>query len=289
MPVFCILCVFVIRSHVLEPEYVGAVERIVNIGSSVDYDGILSDREDIIALTDQNKAIHKRVARYLNAAGALIKDNYILELDAVDCEKITRCATRIAHREFPKSEENAASEAVRFLSAVTPKGMITLDGTIDYYADKIYNICNENGAVSRIFMSVMRKLCLKNGLGIISCPCPLSHSEKIDHIIIPSLRLAFTTSNKYHSRTKNVYRNIHTSRFCDSNLIALSKEKIAFNHRATDEIINEAILIMQQAKVIHDEIEVLYGKHIEYKEVNSVTEEVVTQIQNILSANCADV
>lgn len=269
--------------HVLEPLYVGAVERLVNIGKSIDCDSLEGDKDAIIALTEENKNLHKRATRYLNAAGSLIKDNHILELDAIDTQKIIRCVTRIAHREFSKTTQGSAAETIRFLSAVTPKGVVTFSDTIDLYADRIYNICNENGAVSKIFMQTMRKICLKSGLDIITCPCPLAPNDKIDHLIIPSERLAFTVTNKFHKRENNIYRNVHTGRFCDAALLSLCKEKIAFNHKAIDEIINESVLIMKQAKEVHDRLEALYGKHIKFDEVNEITAEVIAQIEKSLS------
>ena len=249
----------------------------------MDYDSLSYDKDMIISLTTENQNLHRRATRYLNAAGSLIRDNHILELGALDAQKIIRCVTRIAHRELPKISENTGSEAIRFLSAVTPKGILTFSDTIDYYADKVYNICNENGAVSKIFMQAMRKICLKCGLNIITCPCPLAPSEKIDHIIIPSIKLAFTVSNKHHRHENNIFRNIHTSRFCDAELLSLCKEKIAFNHKASEEMISEAVKIMQQAKKVHDDLESFYGKHIKFNEVNQISSEVITQMEKIMN------
>jgi len=273
--------------HVVEPAYIGAVERLVNLGEALDFDGLAEDKEAVIRLTEQNTALHKRAARYLNAAGTLLRDNCLLEADTLDAQKILRCAGRIAHRELPKTDKNTpqnGQESIRFLSAITPKGPVFFGETLTALADKIYSLRDETGAAAKLFMSAMRKLCLKNGLSIIVCPCPLSPADKIDHIIVPDLRLAFTTANKYHrlpadDSPQTVHRSIHARRFADPALSFLCKEKIAFNQKASAEILKEAVSIMRQAKEVHNALEACYGRHIHFDTVNALTEELMKTLR----------
>ena len=269
----------------VEPEYIGVVERLVNLGDGLDFEGLLTEKEDVIRLGDQNKTLHKRAMRYLSAAGTLLRDNCLLEADTMDAQKILRCATRITHRELPRSDKSSSigKESIRFLSAITPKGPVFFGETLTALADKIYTLRDENGAASKLFMSAMRKLCLKNGCSIIVCPCPLSPADKIDHIIVPDLRLAFTTANKYHrlppvDSPDAVQRNIHARRFADPSLALLCKEKIAFNQKAAAEIITEAVGIMRQAKTVHNDLEDCYGRHIRFDVIDNITEDLLKLI-----------
>ena len=55
--------------HVMEPMYPGAVEEIVNLGDSFDYEALRSRKNEIAALSDKKKAAYKRAYNALGIAG----------------------------------------------------------------------------------------------------------------------------------------------------------------------------------------------------------------------------
>ena len=55
--------------HVMEPMYPGAVEEIVNLGDSFDYEALRSRKNEIASLSDKKKSAYKRAYNTLGIAG----------------------------------------------------------------------------------------------------------------------------------------------------------------------------------------------------------------------------
>ena len=59
--------------HVVEPMYPGAVEEIVNLGDSFDYERLHSHRNEILTLSDSKRAAYKQAYDTLSIAGSVHK------------------------------------------------------------------------------------------------------------------------------------------------------------------------------------------------------------------------
>lgn len=63
--------------HVVEPEYPGAIEEIINLGDGFDYAGLGGRKKEILSLSDSKKSSYKRAYKYMKTAGLIyehIKD-----------------------------------------------------------------------------------------------------------------------------------------------------------------------------------------------------------------------
>ena len=64
---------------------------------------------------------------------------------------------------------------------------------------------------------------------VITCYCSMFDNKKIDHILVPSLKMAIITSNEYHNFCENdLNNNIECNdfiKYIDNNL----EQQIAFN------------------------------------------------------------
>lgn len=101
-----------------------------------------------------------------------------------------RYVKRLCTRLLPRTE-GTASEELRLLSAITPKGMVFYRGTVEALADRYVVFRDDYGAVSRLLLELIRAEALARGYHIITCPCAMHPEDQIDHIFIPALRLAF--------------------------------------------------------------------------------------------------
>ena len=77
-------------------------------------------------------------------------------MDSVYKEKTEKVAIKICSREFGKKNQRRGTEKQRFLSAVTDKGVFFMNRTPSILCKKIYAVEDEAGAVSRIFMTLLR-------------------------------------------------------------------------------------------------------------------------------------
>jgi hypothetical protein len=106
--------------------------------------------------------------------------------------------------------------------------------------------------------------------------------EKIEHIFIPQLKLAFLTSNSYHKfQNADSFNVIRAKRFLDENVMRTNKQKLKFNSTVKKEMITEAVKIMKQAKITHDLLEKLYIKNVSFDKMSELIEKLTEKINRI--------
>lgn len=88
-------------------------------------------------------------------------------------------------------------------------------GTAQALADKFIVFRDDYGAVSRLLLELIRAEALTRGYHIITCPCAMHPEDKIDHILIPELKLAFLTDNRWHPVHLPSVQAVRCTRFLD--------------------------------------------------------------------------
>ena len=104
-----------------------------------------------------------------------VLDSRRAEACSANFEKVRRYVKRLCIRLLPRTEE-MGSEELRLLSAITPKGEVFYQGTVQALADKCILFRDDYGAVSRLLLELIRAEALARGYHIITCPCAL-HPE----------------------------------------------------------------------------------------------------------------
>lgn len=263
--------------HVLEPDFPGAVESIINLGEAWDGDVLFSKREKIICLTRRISACHARSVRFLNAAQILINDSRRLCEGAIDREKLSLYVKRFFKRNTSAVAKKAKESRI-FLSAVTPDGVVFFPDTVRSFALQIIEIDDPVGLASSLLVNEIRALALENGLDVISCYCPLNPDSGPEHIILPECGIAFVRHHSLYPQT-NATRTIHVSRFLDKEKVASRKQRIAFNRRVSDDMINEAVNALKKAKALHDELEKIYISAMDFEKLDKIKRETLKTVK----------
>ena len=263
--------------HVLEPQYPGACETLLNPGDCWDGDALFLQRKEIFSLCAKVSQQHRRARRYLNAAGSLLGENRRLALESLDTAALESYARRLGRRLFPKHRAQRGAERPRFLSGFTPDGCICFWNTVSCYAKTVTAVEDEYGAAAPILLSSLRDSALASGYDVIACYCPLFPFDKLDALIVPELELAFVTVNRFLKPEIDLVRTIHTRRFLKES-IAAHRQRIRFGRRAAAELIDEAVASLWQARHIHDDLEAIYKKAMDFDRLNRVTETLINQI-----------
>ncbi len=249
--------------HAIEPKYPGAFETLVCLNDCWDEERLAGARGEIIALSADIASCHRRCCRYLAAAALLQNEVYQLAAACTDAAKIERCAKGIAGREFPRHARQPGCERLRFLSAVTNKGRIFFSDTVRATCDRLYLIDDEWGVSSRLLLIRLRALALASGLDTVSSYCPLSPCERLEHLIIPALRLGFFTKNSRHALDVSSLSGVsihvvHAARFTDMEALRRRRQRIGFTSKMSERLIAEAEDQLAAAKQLHDELEKYY-------------------------------
>ena len=228
--------------HVMEPDAPGAEEQVVSLSHTLDADALHAHADEVKRLFAQNTALRSRAARYIASAGSLLLDSRRAEACSANFEKVRRYVKRLCARTLPRLPEGAsASEELRLLSAITPKGPVFYRGTVQ---------------------------ALARGYHIITCPCAMHPDDKIDHLFIPALRLAFLTDNRWHPVQLPGVQAVRCTRFVDRENLAGYRARLRFNERAAAELLEQAADLMAQAKACHDELETYYRAAVDFGKVD---------------------
>ena len=242
--------------HTADPDYPAVCETILNFGEFWDTDKLSDNSAEVIATTQKNKLLHRSASRYMQSVGSLLEDNLKTACACTDKVKTSIFADKLCKKYIPK-KGGEGYEWVRFLSGITPKGVVAFGNTVLNTCKNTVIIEDEYGSASDIIMRKLREYALKNGYEIITVKNSFLPSTLIDHIIIPELSLAFVRESEYQ-HFKNDARRIHARRFVNSKQLHKSRERIRFNKKAIRQFLISAATVLAEAKAVHDELEKYY-------------------------------
>ena len=222
--------------HVMEPDAPGAEEQVVSLYHTLDADALHAHADEVKRLFAQNTALRSRAARYIASAGSLLLDSRRAEACSANFEKSASRLKRLCARTLPRLPEGAlASEELRLLSAITPKGPVFYRGTVQALADRYVVFHDDYGAVSRLLHEGSSGPEGWPGHYIITCPCAMHPDDKIDHLFAPALGWLSspTTDGAVHAR-----RASHRCTRCGPGKSAGYRARLRFNRRAAAELWN---------------------------------------------------
>jgi hypothetical protein len=261
--------------HMLDPVYPGAVEHIINLGECWNAKRLRASREGIIKSNNANVALHARAKKYLAAYGAIFSDTLESLIAKIDFEKIKNYAKKLTKTIFISELEKQAVETPRFLSAISPDGVIFYEENLQYF-ENIYEIMDVHGIIGDVLLKYVRNAALNHGFDIVTCFNPMTLNERIEGILIPELGAALVVSNDWHSLSDE----IHSKRILSSRFLIENEEisENSFNKKMEKELVFEAIANMKKAKEIHDDLENFYIKAMDFDKVNELTEKIISEI-----------
>ena len=269
--------------HPIEPRYPGVVESVIHLGDCWDEEKLMAQHDQIILFASRAEMLFERSYRYLAAAASLLNDTFRLVADCADTAKIERYATRIAKREFLRKNKTGC-DSTRFLSGITPAGVVSYGAEMTACVDRIFVLEDDYG-LGRLLLERIRNLALPAGYDVISCFCPLSPRENLEHLFIPELSMAFVTSNRYHKFEGKNFRHIHIRRFVDIAMIKLKRPRISFNRRAARELISEAVSLLAEAKANADIVNGCYENALDSSLIDQKADWLIAKlIENAVSA-----
>lgn len=264
--------------HVLEPQFPGVSDIIINLGDCWDRSVLKRERENILSVTKKCSSLHQRSRRYLAACGALDSDISKVILESINCEKMERYAENLSKRLFRRESERSGRESVRLLSAFTPSGTVFFEETVSLLCPTVYVIEDEFGSAAGALLRLLHRKALAAGQEVITCYCPMAPSTRIDHLLFPKLGIGFVSSNRWHSVSLTPYRRIHTTRFMNSASLSGRQQRLHFNRKAERGLLDEAILKLREAKDTHDILEGYYSAGMDYEKVAGITDRVISEI-----------
>jgi len=246
--------------HIVEPKYPLAVEHYINLGEFITSD-VCEKKDEIIALTDKYRSGYKGIYNLLATAGVIEAELLNIALGGVSLERIAKRAKGIISREISSKSSGGAVKR-RFLSSISSKGYTTLFDTPSTLADNIY-VIEDNFGLGMFLLQPIADAAKSSGFDVYLAYSPL-FPDRLEHIIIPELSLAFVTSKKHSAYTGEYKRKIRLDAMIDATILREKKKKISFSRKLMQSTLSEAYSSLNELKVLHDDIEALYNPYVNF-------------------------
>ncbi len=261
--------------HVVEPTYPLAVEEYINLSAFLKQDEVAKRRDSIIETTDRYKRQFSRAYRLISCAGILQEDIKTLAEDGFDKARLTKKAKGIVSRELHATGHRGVKKG-RFLSAISPKGYITLYDTVKAMSDRIVALHDTYG-IGETLLSAISADAVALGHTVYECYSPLA-PERLEHLILPDARLSFVTLDKKDLGVLSVTKRMHLDPMLDQNHIRANRGKLRFGKSLAQDPIEAACDELKNGKSVHDELEALYRPCIDFEQVDALSESLANRI-----------
>lgn len=262
--------------HILEPRYPGACETLFNPGDYWDSNFLYAHRDEIRTLNKKIAAHHRRAAEIRNCTVQLMDEARNIESEFVDHDRISRYADRLCSRIFRKVPKGICNESSRFLSGVTPVGLMLLEHTLPCYASHIAFLQDETGAVAPKILCRIRDAARKHQCRVICCYSPF-HPEELEAVILPDQSEAYAITNRWLHYSFAPERTIHTLRFINTTVRSAHRSTVRFRLKSAGLLLEEVYTHLQAALHLHDELEMIYKSAMNYEQLDADSEKLLTE------------
>lgn len=265
--------------HIIDPQYPGCVELVINLGDFWDQRRLGTQRDAIVELTNQNQDCYRRAYHYLKAAWELHEDMYEINSGCTDWDRVNSIANELIDSIFSNRAHPGHRGSVRklFASAYTPQGQVNELHSImeDFQAQ--YILKGEPGTGRDLILERIVGYAVDKGYDVEAYPCPLN-PERLDHVALPQLGTAVVSCHPPHIYEWNGARIVNLNECLDqagrsAYQFTLHKDFVLF-----DELINLALKQLRRAKAIHDELEQKYIPNMDYSRLEQVKEAILADI-----------
>lgn len=186
--------------HITDPVTPGAVDKIVNLGEFWDEEAIAVNKSEIIDLNEETSRWYRIAYNYLSAAKSVYRSLEEIYNDASEDSEIYKVVADIVGSEYGDLDISLKPGKRKkfFASAITGDGVVNYITSLLGDMKRVYMIDSPVGYSNSSFMEIVTEGAIYRGLDVEVYYCPMCPEEKIEHIVIPELKTAFVTMNRYH-------------------------------------------------------------------------------------------
>ena len=250
--------------HLLEPRYPLAVQRCLDLGRLCDITAAKAARDEVIRLTDGEASAYGRAVHALKAARQVELDTASAVRRTVDWARLERRVEGIARRELRQRGTEAGTTALRFLGTVTHQGPVWRFDTVEALCPRVYELADSCGLAGGT-LEYLRETAAERGWNTVACPAP-EEPDRLEHLLIPGLGLAFVTSHPGMEWPGKAYRRLRLDAMAQPE----NRARVRFESRMARLLRQEAVAALGEAKEAHDALEALYHPYVDFDGVRTL-------------------
>lgn len=273
--------------HVVDPVYPAAVDEIINLGRFWNRRGIEAFRDEIIYTQRNISYEFSRAYKFLSAASSIGDDTDELYKNATDFDEIDKIADYISNKIFNGVEKGNSKRTRRlFASAITPAGLVNYSDTILYDCEHVYALALGDDVNSFVGADIiMNKLISEihaHGYMCEAFYCPMKPINRIEHIVIPELKVGVTVLNRYNNDETVATEVVDIMGAVNRAKIRESADIIRENNDMYSQLLRMAQGAIKDAYWQHNTLESYYVPNIDFDAVNKNCMETIADIKQYI-------
>ena len=264
--------------HVVDPKNPGAVDEIINFGECWDEAGMAKNRDAILPINKEVGNLFARAYRYLKAAASVYEDTAVINSWIVDEGRLNLLGNELVGEIFGKIalSEKLGKQRCLFASAITPDGYKNYLDTI-INTKSVYVLGEIPGWHSDKMLERLKDAAVSRGYDVECYYCAL-FPDKLEHLVIPAMDLAFTSSNYYHHLKTETCKEIDIAAFVNKDAANKYRSEISYNISEFDALMSKTIETISKAKALHDKMETYYVPNMDFEAVERCWEATMSRV-----------
>ena len=250
--------------HVIEPQYPAAVDRYVDLGRFYDLTAAKAAAEEVKAHTHAYKAAYVRAYHNLKAARQVELDAVAAVQKTFDREKAARRTGGIIARELRRRGNEGGKTPRRFLGSITHRGYVWQFDSVDTLCPRVYELA-DSWELAGEMLSRLHRAAADSGLDTIAC-CAPEQPDRLEHLLIPGLGLAFVTSRPGMEYGRKPFRRIRLDAMAEPE----GRARLRFQTRMAALLREEGAAALKDAKASHDKLEAVYNPYVDFDGVRTL-------------------
>jgi len=265
--------------HTRDPIFPGVVDKIINLGDYWDERLLQQNKEQIINLTKENKALFRSTYHHLAEAKKYhdtLEQLYVEGMNWSGVDTLTEDLLQQLFGKYTPTEQG--KEIHRFAGAITPDGSVNyLDELLGEAKTRII-LKGRAGTGKSTLTRKIAGAASSKGFDVEYYHCsfdPLS----IDNILIPKLGICFIDGTPPHEKTPGPDDTVlDMFSFMSGSVYGKNQEQIREVDSNYMSEFNQAFAVLKECKAVHDRLEDYYIKAMDFKAVNVVTQKLMAEI-----------
>lgn len=264
--------------HLTDPQYPGAVEKIINIGEFLDQDKLIAGKDEIIKFVSEKSKMFDIAYRYLKSANEIVDAVQNLAYNYLDEIKMINYIKRIVDKNFKIKTQSyvKTSESYKLIGALSASEYTEFD-TFDKQAEKVFLISNAHFTGELLMKHLLEHT---SHINKTLSPDPLN-TKKINAVYFYEYNILFKLCDnikdkKYNENNK--YMKINMERFINSGFRRENKNRLGVLKSCYKSLIFSAVDSFKKAKFFHEELENIYKNAMDFKEKENLTKKIIAEI-----------
>lgn len=253
--------------------------ELVDLAAGLQPDALAGNRERIIAMANENAALHAECRMVLSAVGSMQSISFGVGADALMHQKLNAFTLRLVKRLLPKTMRSKANAGGKILyrqcSALTPLGNVLL--LPETYGTVLLE--DDYGCAAQSLIADFAERLSAAGMNCVLSRCLTMRGKPAVHLLLPECRLALLSASLLETLPAEPMMRLNLRRFYDADVLRKQRAVHRFAVKNAVLLQKRASALLSEALLVHDALEAPFIKAQDREKLGAITADVCCAIR----------